>query len=116
MYNSFLVNKRSVELEEIKKKSEANIKYVKRYYNVTRPALIDNHNKRINSFIRRMEEEPFQITMDSQLKQKPDDTLPGFNHDKRRSNSHATGRRESSSLDQYDYGASPQQGFKFKDN
>lgn len=55
MYNAFIIRKKEIELEDIKKKSETNRKYVKRYYDVTRPALIDNHSKRINSFIRRME-------------------------------------------------------------
>jgi hypothetical protein len=50
------------------RKSENTKKYVDKYYNITRPALIDNYNKRINSFIRRMEEEPIQISLDPYLR------------------------------------------------
>jgi hypothetical protein len=63
---------------------------------LTRPALIDSHNKRINSFIRRMEEEPFQINLDPHLKAEVDyDQENNGVKAERRSHSHATGRRSS---------------------
>lgn len=64
MYNAFIANRKSIEIIEVSKKSEANKKYIKKYYNNIRPNLIDNHNKRINSFIRRMEDQPIQINID----------------------------------------------------
>lgn len=68
MYNAFIVKKKTTEEQTIHKQSEKNEKYIHRYLTKTRPSLIDNYNKRINSFIRRMEEEPIKMHLDPTLK------------------------------------------------
>ena len=68
MYNAFIVRKKTSEEDKIQRQSERNHHYVQRYLAKTRPSLIDNYNKRINSFIRRMEEEPIRVNLDPQTK------------------------------------------------
>ena len=68
MYNAFIVRKKTNEHDQKLRQSERNHQYVQRYLAKTRPSLIDNYNKRINSFIRRMEEEPIRINLDPQKK------------------------------------------------
>lgn len=68
MYNAFIVKKRTIEEEKVNMLSQRNHQYVQRYLGKTRPSLIEDYNKRINSFIRRMEEEPIKINEDPYTK------------------------------------------------
>lgn len=68
MYNVFMVNKQKSQEQALFKDSERNHKYVQRYLTKTRPSLIDSYNKRINSFIRRMEEDPIKVNLDHTTK------------------------------------------------
>ena len=54
MYNAFMAKRNTFDIEEMKRKSKKNKLYVDRYYHKVRPSLIDNYNKRINTFIRKV--------------------------------------------------------------
>lgn len=54
MYNIHKVKKNTVDLEDQKKTINKRKAYIERYYSSVRPSLIDNYNKRINSFIRKV--------------------------------------------------------------